>query len=509
MRSLSSKFLIPTLALIVVCLGIMAGTTYNKSVQSSVRSAELLNDAKLANIISLVEVWTTDLERDLTLVAQFQEIREAAVKASSDKFVEQTASRMLEKYVRDFPLVPRLHVIDPTGTVVASSNPSSIGKSYADREYFKVGITGRPYMSKPLISRTNGLPVVVVVSPIEVNGKVIGIVSSNIDVSAFAEKFINHVTVGKTGYIYVIDKNGLIITHRNQDLVAKLNIAKKYDWGKKMISNDSGSISYDFEGKPKLAYYMSSEKTGWIVCSSAPESDFFSESSAIGMFIMISALVMIVIIGTGIFIILRKNVISPVKNIVIAASAISEGNLETKVEVNRNDEIGTLQESLVRMVERLREMIKEADQKTLQAEEESQKAQIATQEAEEAKAQAERAKREGMQQAARELEEIVRQVVNTSNDLGEKIRMSQEGADSQRERTTESATAMEEMNATVMEVASNAGETASMAEEAKNEGTNGGKIITKVVTTIQELNKETDLLQGDLSQLETQAEDSQ
>ena len=506
MRSLTAKFLVPTLALILICMAVMASLIYSKSYTSAQESAEELNEAKLANSVSLIDMWINGLKNEISLAGRLSSVVDAAAYGKNDKAVRDAVEKALLKINKNRPVLIRINVIDMNGDTVGSSSAKSIGNKYVDRNYFQQAAKGKIFVSKPLISRTTGTPVVIISAPIKKDDHVIGVIAAIIEISIFADKFINNIKVADTGYIYILDSNGLILSHVNKELIAKVNVAEEYDWGKEIVRQKNGHLKYDLENLKRLTFFDQSPVTGWITCSTAPEEEFMKEANAIGMFIIYSALAIVLIIGGGVFFILKMNVTVPVSGIVRAASEIAEGKLDTRLDVNRNDEIGVLQSSLLKMVDRLRQKISEADEKTSQAEEESRRAQVATEEAENARQQSERAKSEGMQQAAVELEEIVNQVIASSSDLDEKIRRSHSGADTQKERATESATAMEEMNSSVMEVARNAAQTANMADEAKMEGSKGGEVITQVVQSIKQLNSETDLLQKELNNLGVQAD---
>ncbi|SMF33487.1 methyl-accepting chemotaxis protein [Desulfovibrio gilichinskyi] len=506
MRSLSAKFLVPTLVLILVCMTAMASLIYNKAYTFSLESADSINESKLSSTVSLIDMWIGGLENEIALAGRLETVVDAAANGKDNKIASDAASAVLKKINNDRPILPRINVLNITGETVASTSAESIGAQYGDRNYFQKAVSGELFLSKPLISRASGTPVVIISSPIRDKDKIVGVIVGIIEISEFANKFINNIKVAKTGYIYILDSNGLIISHVNPKLIAKVNVQKEYDWGKYIVENKNGNMHYEFDGQARLTYFTQSPKTGWIACSTAPAEQFLSKAKEIGMFITLSTVVIVLIIGIGVFLILKRNVTKPVKTIVDAASEIAEGKLDTELEVNRNDEIGILQSSLLKMVERLRQKIAEADEKTKHAEEESRRAQIATDKAEEAQKQAESAKQEGMNQAAQELDVIVNQVIASTTDLNEKIHRALEGADTQKDRATESATAMEEMNATVMEVATNAAQTATMADAAQQEGVKGGKVINEVVQSIKQLNNETDLLEEELNKLGLEAD---
>lgn len=86
------------------------------------------------------------------------------------------------------------------------------------------------------------------------------------------------VTIGKTGYIYCLDSEGIIRVHPNKDL---LNVdLTKYDFIKKQLEINSGYIEYMWKNpdevieRPKALYMIYFKPWNWIVSVSSYRDEF-------------------------------------------------------------------------------------------------------------------------------------------------------------------------------------------------------------------------------------------
>jgi Sugar phosphate permease len=134
------------------------------------------------------------------------------------------------------------------------------------------GMTGQTNISNPLINRANNLPVCVISTPIIREGKITGALIVGIDLSPFTENMIAPIKIGEKGYVYLVDGNGITVSHPDAAQIMKLDISR-FEWGRKMLSTGNGSTEYLFDGHGKTAVYAKVKSTGWIVCAIVSEDD--------------------------------------------------------------------------------------------------------------------------------------------------------------------------------------------------------------------------------------------
>ncbi len=361
MRSLTAKFLIPSMLLILMCMAGLSSVIYYKSSNLAEEGAIGLNDAKLTSVISLIETWCGGVDRLMDLVVGLDVIKDAADESTSNQEILGQASKVLKKAIKDSPIIGRAHLMNANGIVVASTDPKTVGSDYSKRPYYAgaKAATGT-YYSHPLIGKKTQKPVVLVLLKILRNEKAIGMVMFNIQVDNFAKQFIDDIQVAKTGFVFITDDNGLVLAHKDESLICKANIFKDFDWGKQVAGKTSGNVAYKSNGDKQLVYFKKSDKLGWLIYSTAPFSDFYSESIGLTWFIVISSISIVIVLGIGIFFILRLNVLIPLVKIKDTTTEIADGNLNVFLELNQKDEIGILANALNQMAERLGEVVSKA-----------------------------------------------------------------------------------------------------------------------------------------------------
>ena len=384
-----------------------------------------------------------------------------------------------------------------------------------DRDYYKSALNGKTSISDVIISRVTGKPVIMLASPITTEGKVAGVVVGRIDGDALS-KITDKIKYGKKGYSYIITKSGALVAHGNREFVYKsrnfLEEGKTNPEFKKlsvmferMVSGETGADEYRFMGSDRYFGFAPIQGTKWSIAVGAIKDDVFSDAYGLRKtFILVSTCFLILGIIVAYF--LSKSIAVPINKLMRASIAISNGDLSASSDLNQQDEIGILNDSINTMVKNLLRQKNIAEEHAELARIETERAQIATNEAIAATDQAERAKAEGMLQAAQQLESIVEIVTSASEQLSAQIEQSSHGSEEQAQSIAETATAMEEMNATVLEVAKNASNAAGTADQAKVKAEEGAKMVGQVIHGIEQVQNQSQEMKMDMGNLGKQAE---
>ncbi len=214
----------------------------------------------------------------------------------------------------------------------------------------------------------------------------------------------------------------------------------------------------------------------------------------------------LVAVFAGFLFIVTVQIIKPILRCSDFAMQVAKGNLDSSLNHESKNEIGSLAVSLRAMLAGLRERIALAEQATEKAREQSTLAATAVQEAEAAKHAAEAAKSQGMRQAGEQLQAIAELARNTTVELAQQITRAKQGAQTQQDQLRESAQAMEQLNQAVMEVARSTAMTTESADAARHNAQEGFGIVEKVVGAITEVDRKTTSLRESLDNLGTEAE---
>ncbi|MEG2171823.1 MAG: methyl-accepting chemotaxis protein [Desulfovibrionaceae bacterium] len=211
--------------------------------------------------------------------------------------------------------------------------------------------------------------------------------------------------------------------------------------------------------------------------------------------------VVVVVFFGSLSIVMGRTISSPIKKSTNFAVAVAGGDLDARLDVHTQDEVGTLATALRDMLENLKVKIHEALDQSREAKAKGQEAEQAMNEARMAQQAAESARQEGMLAAAEQLEEVVTIVNNVTTQLLRHIQDADKGSETQAQRVAETAAAMEQMNNTVLEVAKNANTAATLTQSTREKAENGAKTVHKVVDRIGDVEKDALTMKSDMSQL--------
>lgn len=310
---------------------------------------------------------------------------EIAIQASMEKYKVMVSSIASQSFIGDPKLTPEeviknlerlrdqygfesLMIADANGIAI-STDPTKNGESIAEYDAFKRAMAGEFLMSSPTMDVNGELNVFANTKVNNIHGYQ-GIVSATIDEQVYSN-IIKDIVVNKSGNIFIINSEGTMIANMRPELVAEqanfienAKTDKAYESAaaiySEMTAGKSGTGKYTFNGSERICYYSPIEGTdGWSYGVVAPVKEMTSSLIYTVYGLSISSLVFLLI---GLFVAYRvaSGIANPVRDMSERIQRLSEGDLTSDISViDRKDEIGTLNQSLINTVNFLREYITE------------------------------------------------------------------------------------------------------------------------------------------------------
>ncbi len=266
-----------------------------------------------------------------------------------------------------------LYIIDKDG-VGYFANGDTLNA--LNEEFYKASIAGKDYISEPYVDRFNAFCITLSVPIRNKKGDITGVLLA--DYNGFLlNKYIDGITMGKTGYCYILDKNGTAIAHpdtlwvkRQDNLIERSKrevvFASLAEFMKKGLNSDDSNYGfYELQGKKFIASFAKIKTTDWTVFVRVPVKELLGTVSKLRIMIVLIGIVILIItmfIAFGI----SNKITQPIINVSAKLKDISQGNLKTRIDydINANNEISVLANSLSDMVERLRSIVAEINQNT-------------------------------------------------------------------------------------------------------------------------------------------------
>lgn len=230
----------------------------------------------------------------------------------------------------------------------------------SDRTYFKPVMDGRTVISEPIISKTTGNQMAVIAAPIKnEKGEVIGLMGGSLNLVKLYQ-FIDSSTFGDSAsYSYIIDKNGIVITHPNKSYIMKQNISihssvieeSLVKASQQILNSDHGLVEYTHDGERSLNYFNIIPNTdGWktiikipLEYLNAPLEDASRDLTFVGLIGLIFSIIIAIFVS--------KSISHPIIELSNAFKKASNGDLSVRAHYNSSDEIGHAAQSFNKMME--------------------------------------------------------------------------------------------------------------------------------------------------------------
>lgn len=240
--------------------------------------------------------------------------------------------------------------------------------------YFQEALKGTIYISDPFFSDVDGgAMVVVIAAPImDTLGATAGVLIITYDSTVFST-MSNQITVGETGYAYMINKQGYTIAHPKNELVLNMDNtaeAAKSDPAlkqlaaieQKMANGESGYGEYSYNGVHKVIAFAPIPDSEWSIALAAPKTEFFSQINILLYTIIGSTIAFIIICIVAILNVLRRIVIKPIGKLVAVSDQMALGDINVNITSDSNDEMGTLAVSFQKMIDSIRAQVVSVEQ---------------------------------------------------------------------------------------------------------------------------------------------------
>jgi len=303
--NLRDRFLVPTAGAMVVAFAVYLGVT---TIETG-KALQAGTEDEMAQINRLVQgqldSWVEHREADVKRWSELPALK-AAAGAPGSEFAAAAEALLREQAEHTFDY-EGLHLVGTSGLAVASSVAGMTGTlNVSDREYFRqCQSTNDVAISEPVASRVTGNPIIVVCQPVhDASGTLVGAMLGVVDLDRFASKVVDPIKVGATGYAFVCGRDGTFLAHPKQELILKSKVTE-WDFGKRIMAEGNGLISYTFNGVKRQASFARSAKTGWVSAIALDEAQVDAAAHRLAKFGVLLTLAAVLVIGVVILLVAR------------------------------------------------------------------------------------------------------------------------------------------------------------------------------------------------------------
>ena len=384
--------------------------------------------------------------------------------------------------------------IDASMAAMSDGYITEEGWDITTRPWYNCIELGKTVYTVPYVDDATGDTVLTIASPIYNSmDKGIGMAGMDISMEAVMETLASY-KIGDNGYIMLVAEDGTFIYHPDASSVGT-NI-KDMNISKSLLNaiegRAEGILKYKTDGQSKVGYLANVGETGYMVISCITNWEYnFAILSMLVMFIVIFAVGFLIIIIS-----MRKaaaQIVRPLGELNEAAMKLADGDLDVELNVTSEDEVGELGRSIEKTVARLKEYINYIDEIS-EVLVQIADGRLAIQLKYDYVGEFQKVKEamihisESINEVMHNIKDSSEQVSAGSDDLARAAQGLAEGAESQ-------AAAIEELVATATTVAE-------QVEENKNDAERSARHTNEVTNMMEESQKQMDLMREAMNKIQ-------
>lgn len=341
---------------------------------------------------------------------------------------------------------------------------------------------------------------------VEVDNRYAGLVSISIDIEAFAKQ-LGTMAIGKSGRTFMVDDKGMVRLHADTALLNK-PLAEIYPvygplW-RNITAEERFQTSFDEGGDTRYTISRKIPVLNWYLVTEASGRECMRDVRQSTIITVIISL-FLAVAGSFLGVMFVRGIVRPLKETAAFATAVSNGDLEKSLRIERRDEIGVLARALREMVASLRQKIAFAEAQGARMEEQMLLAKQAMEESERQKSTVTtilETSRHGAEEAAG----VSLALGKASRRLGEENARVARGAQEQYVRMRQTGEAVGIMISTFQEMMRTTDKAARRMEEARRTAQDGERKVDDVIEANRHVNAVADRMHQAMSALQGQTE---
>ncbi len=294
---------------------------------------------------------------DIQIIAKNSAFTEGSADGGRSKTRKQA---ILEEFKSTYGVYASIAFFDLQGNVQAQTAGDALD-NHADRAYFQAVLkTGKPVISEPSISKNSGQWSVNFAAPVvDANNRIVGVVRSRMLVSVLKDITASfsqeHQLFADDGTVF-LSNQAAAPTGKIQDVFAAIPKPSAMQPVQPMIAKASG------QSKEQLLTYAATRPVqnmpnlNWGVAYTQDQDKAFKTVNDLALALGLGTIATGLIVST-IAIALMARATKPLQAATEAVEKIGQGELDTRLEVKSNDELGRLGENINEMVSQLQSVL--------------------------------------------------------------------------------------------------------------------------------------------------------
>ncbi|AVH70801.1 methyl-accepting chemotaxis protein [Nostoc sp. 'Lobaria pulmonaria (5183) cyanobiont'] len=281
----------------------------------------------------------------------------------------QEKQAVLDRVAEAYKAYDSIAVFDRQGNLIVQSTGEPL-ENQKDRTYFQDALQkDTPIISKPEAAKNTGVVSIYLAAPVKETktGQTIGMVQARMPGKSLEEVIKNYVANGQQ--YHLLDASGTVFLSPQKELLGKQAKGEYSNLPKLLAAKKVNSfieVPKTHKKQELVSYVPASKLDGlpnlnWQVLLSTDTATVFEPQRQLLWTIAIGTAVTALIVG-AIASRLAKLTTQPILNATAALAKLGQGKFNTRLQIEREDELGVLSANINLMAEQLQVLVKEQQQ---------------------------------------------------------------------------------------------------------------------------------------------------
>jgi methyl-accepting chemotaxis protein len=234
------------------------------------------------------------------------------------------------------------------------------------RDYIKKALAGKPACSDVIISKVIGKPVVMFAIPVMKDGFVVGALIARENGNTLSN-ITNTIGFGESGYAYLVNKKGVVISHRDENLVMEqfspiaeakknsdyLQLARVFE---SMIRGEKGIGEYRMDGHDIMTGFVPVRGMDCMLAATINKEELMSGVYLLRRLFIVGTLLFSAF-GIVIALILGRSISKPLRSMIPVLETVAKGDLTKRLHADTKDELGIMTAQFNKSIDGLSSMV--------------------------------------------------------------------------------------------------------------------------------------------------------
>ncbi len=310
-----------------------------------------------------VEMWIDNLQNELTtsLIGEDAAQIKVLLQDASGSIAYKEGLRERFQQITELGRLEEIFLIDLHGRVILSTDPTQENESYAQQPYFQQEFEQTFVQYSLSLKKT----LIAVIHPVkDKGGQTIAVLIGLPNLQPLNEIMLEQSGLGDSGETYLVDSNHTLLTDSRFPDYSVGNKINTQGINTVVDDQQNGAGIYGdyYNGEPIIGAYrwLPKLKVGLMSELDLAEA---RRATNVTLIITVGVVLLFILIAVGVAFWVTHSIANPLTDLAQTAAQIAGGNLELTVNVEREDEIGTVALAFNSMTVQLRDLVSSLEQR--------------------------------------------------------------------------------------------------------------------------------------------------